>query len=284
MIKRILVALDPDEDTPIATKFAIRLAKRFDASVTGLAVVDLSTLHTSIAMDAYGAEVMGQKVWDEMAGESRNAAQRIMNRFKGAVEKAGVRHRDIRQEGASTDVIIEEMKYHDLLIIGRDSHFFYNQPERETGTLAKVVKGGDAPVLIATHEYRDVERIMIAFDGSRPAARTMKEFVHLLPYGKDVEVELVNVPDKGKKDQMDRAFAVLESAEAYLREHGFHYITKTRLEPGKTGERILDHQFEKDPDLLLLGAHSVSALHRLTFGSTTHHLLGSSEGALFLGS
>ena len=40
MVKRIVVALDPNGDKPVATKYAIRLAKRFDASMTGLAVVD----------------------------------------------------------------------------------------------------------------------------------------------------------------------------------------------------------------------------------------------------
>ncbi|MGK7369306.1 MAG: hypothetical protein ACNS64_03755 [Candidatus Halalkalibacterium sp. M3_1C_030] len=40
MINRILVALDLDLDTPLANRYAIKLAKKFDASVSGLAVVD----------------------------------------------------------------------------------------------------------------------------------------------------------------------------------------------------------------------------------------------------
>lgn len=282
MIKRILVALDPDEDTPVATRFAIRLAKRFNASVTGLAVVDLSNIQTTIAGSGFGADIIGTKVWSEMAEDTRNAAERLLNNFKGAVEKADVRHRDIRKQGASPEVIIEEMKYHDILIVGRDSHYFYNQPEQDTATLAKVVKGGDAPTLVVTGEYRDVEKVMIAFDGSSPAARTLKGFVHLLPYGKDVDIELTIIPDKDTEELKDRAMAILNQAEAYLKEHGFHYVSKTILESGRTGERILYHQFKKKPDLLLLGAHSVSALRRVTFGSTTHHVISYSEGALFL--
>lgn len=282
MIKRILVALDPDEDTQVATSFAIRLAKRFDASVTGLAVVDLSNFQSTIAIGGFGTEIIGAKVWDEMADDTRNAAERLLNHFKKSVEKANVRHRDIRKQGASPEVIIEEMKYHDILIVGRDSHYFYNEPEESTDTLAKVVKGGDAATLVVTDEYRDVEKVMIAFDGSKPAARTLKGFVHLLPYGKDVEIELVIVPDNDSEKTTDRAMAILTEAQTYLKEHGFLYLTKTILESGRTGERILYHQFEQKPDLLLLGAHSVSALRRLTFGSTTHHLISYSEGALFL--
>jgi len=282
MIKRILVALDPDGDTPVATRFAIRLAQKFDASLTGLAVVDIANIHSVIGIGGYGTEISGRKIWSEMADESRQVAEKLLNNFKSAVEKAGVRHRDIRKEGASYELIIEEMKYHDLLIVGRDSHFFYNQPDKDTGTLAKVVKSGDAPTLVVTDEYRNVERIMIAFDGSGPAARTLKSFVHLLPYGKDIEIELVNIAGGDSIEEMDKASTILKQAENYLKEHNFRYITKVVLEKGNPGERILERQMEKKPDIVLLGAHSVSALKRTAFGSTTHYMIISSQGPLFL--
>jgi nucleotide-binding universal stress UspA family protein len=282
MIKRILVALDPDGDTPVATRFAIRLAQKFDASLTGLAVVDIANIHSVIGVGGYGTEIYGRQIWTEMAGDTRKVAEKLLNNFKHSVEKAGVRYRDIKKQGASYELIIEEMKYHDILIVGRDSHFFYNQPDRDTNTLAKVVKGGNAPTLVVTNEYRDVERIMIAFDGSDPAARTLKGFVHLMPYGKDVEIELVNIAAGDSIDQMDHASSILKQAESYLKEHNFNYITKVVLDKGNPGERILDRQLEKNPDLTLLGAHSVSAIRKVAFGSTTHFMITSSAGPLFL--
>lgn len=282
MIKRILVALDPDGDTPVATRFAIRLAKKFDASVTGLAIVDTSNIDATIAVGGYGSEMLGYDVWIEMTDETRDTANRLLKTFSSSVEKAGVRHRDIRKTGASYELIIDEMNYHDLLITGRNSHYFYNQPDKETGTLTKVIKNGNAPTLIVTDEYRDVERVMIAFDGSGPAARTLKGYVYLLPYGKDVEIELVIIADGNAIEDMDNASNILKQAELYLTEHGFSYVTKRVLEKGNPGERILNMQLEKDPDLLLLGAHSVSAVQRVTFGSTTHFLLSKSKGTLFL--
>ncbi|HKL16109.1 MAG TPA: universal stress protein [Balneolaceae bacterium] len=282
MIKRILVALDPDGDTPVATRFAIRLAKRFDASVTGLAIVDTTNIDSTIAVGGYGTEMLGNVVWSEMAEESRIVAERLLSSFKASVEKVGVRHRDIKKHGVSFDLIIDEMNYHDLFIAGRDSHFFYNQPDKETGTLARVIKNGNAPAIIVTDEYRDVERVMVAFDGSGPAARTLKGFVHLLPYGKDVEIELVMIAGGNSIDEMNRSSNILKQAEVYLIEHGFSYITKRVLDKGKTGERILNLQLERNPDMLLLGAHSVSAVQRVAFGSTTHYLLENSQGTLFI--
>ncbi len=284
MIKRILVALDPDSDTPVATRFAIRLAKRFDASLTGLAVVDVANIESVIGVGGYGTEIQGRHIWAELADKTRQVAEELLADFKKSVEKADVRHRDIKKQGASADLIIEEMKYHDLLIVGRDSRFFYNEPERDTQTLAKVVKGSVGPTLVVTDEYRDVEKVMVAFDGSGPAAKSLKDFVHLLPYGKDIEIELAYIPADHSEQEKVMGDTVLGQAYRYLKEHNFHYINKVILEKGNPGELILARQIINKPDLVIMGAHSVSALRRATFGSTTDYMIKNSEGALFLSS
>jgi nucleotide-binding universal stress UspA family protein len=282
MIKRIVVALDPDHDTPIATRYAIRLAKRFDASLTGLAVVDTSNIQPVMTVGAYGTEVYGHQIWEEMAEESKEIAERLLDSFSVAVQKADVKHREVTRHGASLEMIVEEMKYHDLLVVGRDSHFFYNEPKKDTKTLAGVVKNGVSPTLIVTDAYHDVEKLMVAFDGSSPAARSLQAFVHLLPYGSDLDIELVNVAASNASEDVGEASIILKQAESYLKEHRFSYVTKVVLDPGDVGERLLERQMSKKPDLVVMGAHSVSALRRATFGSTTHFMITKSDGPLFL--
>lgn len=281
MIKRILVALDPDEDTPVAIQYAIRLASRFDASLTGLAVVDLGNIYTGMG-GGYGADYNTLVLWKELSEKTREKAGTLLDQFKQSVVRAGVKHTAVQKQGVSDDQIIDQMKYHDLLIIGRESHFFYNQPEQKTDTLARVVKGGASPTLIATGEYRLIEKIMIAFDGSSAAARSLKDFVHLLPYGKDLDIELVHVPKDENEDSMGYAAFVLNHAERYLNSHNFNYIQKTVLEKGEPEDRILEYQKLKNPDMILLGAHAVSAIRRATFGSVTHEMITRSEVPLFL--
>ncbi|MEX0769863.1 MAG: universal stress protein [Balneolaceae bacterium] len=283
MIKRILVALDPDDDTPVATQYAIQLARKFDASLTGLAVVDTSNILTDIGTGGgVGAYYYSVDLWEELAEETRQVAVELLESFRQSCEKAGIRYRDIRKEGASEERIIEEMKYHDLLVVGRDSHFFYNQPTRDTQTLARIVKNGVAPTLVVTDEYRNVEKILIAFDGSSPASRTLKGFVQLLPYGKDLDIELVFVSESDEKEEVEKSSFILHLAEEYLKSHNFHYIVKTVLETGQPATRILERQKKSNPDLVLLGAHSVSAIRRIAFGSVTHELIAKTKGSLFL--
>ncbi|NBC64762.1 MAG: universal stress protein [Bacteroidetes bacterium] len=277
MIKRILIALDPDEDTPIATQYAIKLAKNNDASVTGLAVVDTSNIYPTAIVGDPDETHHARNLWEELTEESRKIASKLLDKFRSDVEKAGVRHSEISKEGASYDRIIEGMKYHDLLIVGRDSHFFYNEPKQDTKTLAQVVKYGVSPTLIVTQHFDEVNKVLIAFDGSRPAARSLKSFAHLKPFGRDVDVELLHVRDD--KDSEDMR---LKYASDYLKEHSFESVTVKSLDEENTSEQILNRSREIGADVIVLGAHAVSAIKRLAFGSTTHDLITKTDKPLFM--
>ncbi|MDZ7719595.1 MAG: universal stress protein [Balneolaceae bacterium] len=277
MIKRILIALDPDEDTPIATQYAISLANNSDASVTGLAVVDTSNIYPTGIIGDPDETHHARNLWEELTEESRSVADRLLQKFRNSVEKSGVRHSEIKKEGASYERIIEGMKYHDLLVVGRDSHFFYNEPKQNTKTLAQVVKYGVSPTLIVTHHFEEVKKVLIAFDGSRPAARSLKSFAHLKPFGEKVDIELLHVQNEDDSNE-----EILNYAADYLKEHNFKTITTKVLKKEKISEQILARSREIDADLIVLGAHAVSAIKRLTFGSTTHDLITKTHLPLFM--
>lgn len=284
MIKRILVALDPDSDTPVATKYAIRLAKKFDASLTGLALVDIEHIYSSAGGGGIGTIYYAEMLREHMTKANREEATRLLDEFEKAMEKAGLKHFEIMEEGVPFERIIEDMKYHDLLVVGRESHFFYNKPKQETDTLAKVVKHGVAPTLVVSNIYHEVNRVMVAFDGSAAAARTLQSFVHLLPYGRTPVVELVHVPEGRSEEQIEEANLILRLAESYLRVHEFSDVNKHILKKGDSSSKLLEWARESGPDLILLGAHSVSAIKRIAFGSTTHAMITESEIPLFLSS
>ena len=282
MIKRILIALDPDVDTQVATRYAIHLAKQFDASLTGLAIVDSKEIAHSVGAGGIGSIYYAEQLREFMEENTRRQAGKLLSAFEQTVDKAGVRHSEIMEEGVPFERIVEDMKYHDLLVVGRDSHFYYDHPEQETGTLVQVVKKGNAPTLVVTESFRKVKSVLVAFDGSTAASRTLQWFIHLEPYGKELEIELVHIGSDETDTGWDESTLIVRLAEDYLRAHGFNYINKTILDRGSPGEKLLQYQKEIGADLFLLGAHSMSAIRRLTFGSTTHYLVTRSKVPLFM--
>lgn len=282
MIKQILVALDPDQDTNVAIRYSISLAKRFQAHVTGLAVVDVSNIPIHTGSGTLDLEYYGQEIWESLTRETRDVAQELLDHFRSEARKAGVSHHAVEREGASWERIVYETRFHDLLIIGRDARFFYNEPERDTRTLAKVVKNGVGPTMVVTDDYHEIETLMVACDGSAPSARSIKSFVHLLPYGHDIKIEMVYVQPPDSDGEEDPVLLDLERLEDYLRRHSFQNIAREVVRGEDPAKTLLELQKERKPDLLLMGAHSVSALRRVTFGSNTHTLITESDVPLFM--
>ena len=62
MIKRILVALDTDSDTPSATRYATEIASRYDAELTGLAVVDTGSIDAGSRGGGVGSMYYAEKL------------------------------------------------------------------------------------------------------------------------------------------------------------------------------------------------------------------------------
>lgn len=284
MIKRILIALDPDMDTKIATMYGISLAKKCGARVTGLALVD----NEQFALTSYEGGGMGSlyyypgNIQEHFSEAERKEANKLLASFEKSVKTAKVDYSEVMEEGVSYQRIIEDMKYHDLLVIGRDSHFFYNRPKHDTETMARVVKKSSMPTLVVTKSYQKVEKVLIAYDESMAAARTLQWFIQLQPFGTDIEIELVNVNDAHTDLSLQESNLILRLAQDYLKSHGFNKVNRIVLDSGAPGELLVEHQRWTGADLFVLGAHSMSAWKRLTFGSTTHYLVTNSDVPLFM--
>lgn len=277
MIKRILVALDTDSDTPVATRYASEIADRYDAEIVGLAVVDTGQIEAASRGGGVGSMYYGEKLKENLTEETREKAAELLSEFHVALKGTGIPHVETVEEGVPFRRIIEDMKYHDLLVIGRTPHFFYGHPEEKTKTLAKVVNETTAPTLVVGDVHRPVERVLITYDGSEAASRTVKYFTHLKPFGADVKIDALHVH---KGDERESRL-ILDLLASYLEKHGF-VVGQTSIREDGVAEQISEYARDSGVDIVVAGAHSVSMLRKLAFGSTTQKLLNECPTPLFL--
>ena len=276
MIKRILVALDADSDTPTAIRYAADIASRYDALVVGLAVVDTGTIDEETRGGGIGSMYYAEKLRANLTDETRQKAAELIQAFESSLEGTGVAHKETIAEGVPFHRIVEDMKYHDLLVIGREPHFFYGRPEQKTASLAYVVKETTGPTLIVGETYRPIRRVLIAHDGSDPSARALQYFVHLKPFGADVEIEVINIHTGDDSESTLR----LELVASYLEAHDLSVSTRS-LRGGDAGDVICDYARDTGADVVVAGARAASKLKKWAFGSTTSKLLNKCPGALF---
>lgn len=280
MTKRLLVALDPDADTPVATRHAIRMARQHSgASVTGLAVIDAgSPVETESRGRSLGGAYYTTSLQEDLTSEAQERAQRLLNDFKKTAEEAGVDYRERVRQGLPFNRIIGEMRFHDLLVMGETPHYLYSQPQQQTRTLARVVRDTQAPTFIVREKREPpVERVAVAFDGGNSSVRTLHAFAQLQPFGPEVDVTLLHVHD----DLPQASERLLEQARGYLDAHGFDARTAS-MEGVRPHEEINAHVKETKADVVVAGARSISRLRWLTFGSNTAPLLADCPAALLL--
>lgn len=284
MTKRILVALDFDSDTSVATQYAIEIAQRNDAEVTGLALVDRKGIEAESAGAGLGAMYYAEKLQEKLSAEARAQAQHLLRSFTGDLDRAGVRHVDDHvSEGVPFERIVEDMKYHDLLIIGDKSHFFYPDRDQRTHSLNDIVQQGAAATLVVENEYRPVRKALIAFDGSLTAARTMQKFAKLSAFDAEhLEVVVLHVRESGGDEARAESELLLRLAKSYLLPHGYAKVEAMSAEGADVQQTILDFAKRAHADMIVAGAYAKSGLSKFFFGSTAKGLIEDCHLPLFL--
>lgn len=277
MIKKILVALDQDSDTPVATQYAIQIARATGARLTGLAVVDTKEIEAASKGGGIGSFYYAEKLRENLTAETREKARKLIDAFESRVQKEGLSHVEVVEEGVSSQRIVEDMKYHDLLVIGMDPHFFYGHPNQHTTTLAGIFKNAIGPSLLVPKTFKPVHTVLFATDGSNNAARTLHQFVNLKPFGTDLAVYVMYVQD----DKNQTAELHLQQTVSYLTAHG--YGPKVVSVVDKSAEKAILEQVKLlEIDLIVSGGSAHSGVFGTKFGSTTSHLVEHSPIPLFM--
>ncbi|WAJ31095.1 universal stress protein [Antarcticirhabdus aurantiaca] len=111
-------------------------------------------------------------------------------------------------------------------------------------------------------------RVLVAWDGSLPSMRAVREALPILQAAEGVEIVTV----KGEKDVSD--IAPGERLSAYLGHHGVT-TRQTRLTaPHRdVAETLRNHAFEASSDMIVMGAYAHSRLQQAVLGGVTSALL-----------
>lgn len=254
MVKQVLVVLDASSRVGETAQHAAEVAERT------------------------GARVKGIGIWAEGAGSAagKEKAEDAVREFEEEIRQRDLSHVECTREGMPVSRIVDEMRYHDLLVTGREPHFLFSSVGVGKDLLEDVLEETCAPMLTVGEGRRATHRVLVAYDGSGPSARALKQFVQLCPFGREVEVRVLNVSDRSGE-----AKELVEPARSYLEAHGFD-VFGLHAKGEDLQEWISRYVREGKADIVVAGVRPSSGLRRLVFGSATEELLEESPVPLFL--
>ncbi len=278
MIRRILVGLGGQASLASEVEYALELAERYDAELTGVTVVDTRAVSAPDAIPLGAAQAAAQLASHRVEAAAAHLEASVAA-FDSACRRAKVRYQIQREERTDPfDRLISESRYHDLVICGLRGIFesgLVGASAAESGEiLARLVGSGVRPLIAAAPQFRKIQRVMIAYSGSVESAKTMKQFIQLRPW-REIQLRICVF-----NHTPERAARLLNGADAYCRSHG--YQAELLHIPGSPHDQILPSAYDWNADLLVLGNSSRNLLLRRVLGETALRVMQSSSLPLFM--
>ncbi|MHC5003935.1 MAG: universal stress protein [Planctomycetota bacterium] len=273
MIKRILVALSGTRYTPIAVQHAVALAKAHDAEVTGVTVTDLQRL-ASVGPVPVGGMAAASTLAEHRILVTEQRVRETIKDFEAACQAAGVAHSVEQETCDPLEELMSLARFHDLVVFGPRGLFEYGVVHNPDDRLTNVIRHGVRPILAVSEAYREVRRVLVAFNGSMESAKAMKQFAQhrLWP---DLQLRIVCFERKPA-----HGAELVEQAARYCKAHGFQ--AETEVVDGNAREGLLAYAEGWEADLVVLGSTNRLRILKQVLGDTVLTAIRHSTVPLFL--
>jgi len=269
MIKSILVCTDGSAYGDVASEYAINLASRLKAQLTGLHVLDsrmlegpmLSDISGMLGAEPFSAQLEQFRAIMETKGES------VVKTLGESAGRAGVDLESHVRMGHPARVILEEEVGAELLILGQKGEHAELIGDLLGSNVERIVRRSCKPCLVTPSEFVPVTKILAAFDGSAISSKALHESIELA-LALNVPLLILTV----RSHASDR-FAE-DIAEMGIKLARAHNCAAARLVvDGRPSEQILEVAHKQGCNLIVIGAYGHSSIREWIIGSTTAHLI-----------
>ncbi len=276
-IKDILVQVDGAKSAPARYAAAIDMAQTHGAHLTGLCLA----VETPVP-----ATVLGMVPPEAIAGQRdiiRQQAETAMADFRLTVERVGVPGEGRIVQVLDFDavgVFVQHARHSDVVILGQPDPIDFLPLGQHFA--ADIVMGCGRPSIIIPFIGAPPvlgQRVLVAWDGGREAARAVNDALPLLERAHTVTVLSVNPDMAGDGGRREPGADI----SLHLARHGVKVTAaRTIAREISVGDAILADLAENSIDLLVMGAYGHSRLREWVFGGVTRHILTHMTAAVLM--
>jgi len=162
--------------------------------------------------------------------------------------------------------LVDLARLHDMVILPVPEADAFDR-----ACVQEVLFGSGRPMTLLPSQHKRLnrlDRIVVAWDFSRAAARALSDALPILALAREVRVLTVS----GEKHI--RTTAVATDLEKYLSAHRIkHSVRQVSLEGESIGRFLMDYAVGVDADLLVMGAYGHSRMREFVLGGATREIL-----------
>lgn len=263
--KTILVHLERSRHESHLLDAATALSRRFEAHLVGLHALAPFYAPVMIPGDIVG---VGQ-IQQQYRKSAEEAAAKIEAEFRKKSEAAGLSAEWRLAEGRAEQAVPLHARYADLVLLGQpdpDEEI----PDRTEDLAATVALKAGRPVLVVPYTEtfpKSFHRVLVAWNGSREAARAVADALPFLKASEETQVLSVN------PKEAERHIPGADVA-AYLARHGVRAEARqAHADDIDVASILLARAADWSAELIVMGAYGHSRLGEMVFGGVTRSLL-----------
>lgn len=267
MIKDFLVNLSVSGSRDVAGPYAISIAETFDAHAAAVAFSYDPVIPASV-MGGIPASLI-----DQQRAENDKAASDAIAKFDAAAKREGISFESRVMNGSvpgAADTFGTMARRFDLSVVAQAE-------PRKFGPDEVIVEGAlfgsGRPVVVVPYIQKTgvgLDRVIVAWDASRSAARAIADALPLLAKAKAIDVVIV-ASERPKSDEIAGA-----DIGQHLARHGLNVEVK-RIVATDTSvtDTLLSHAADTSADLMVMGGYGHSRLREFVLGGVTRGILSS---------
>jgi nucleotide-binding universal stress UspA family protein len=280
-MKTILLCTDGSSFAENVYKYGAWFVTKVNAQIKVLSVTDIRSQKVASTGNLSGSIGLGASeqllnelvnLEHEKAKLNNQRARLILQNAAETLKAEGIEQFSLTHKtGFLVDCFHEFEKDSDLIILGKRGEAADFASGHLGANVDRIVRSSHKPCLVTPREFKPIERILVAYDGSLSGKKIL-QFLGDTPFFKGLELHLLTV---GKNNSDQTAIARLDEAKQGLQGAGFEPVCS--LLEGESEKVIANYITQHDISLLLMGAYGHSRIRHLVIGSTTAQLLRSSN-------
>jgi nucleotide-binding universal stress UspA family protein len=199
----------------------------------------------------------------------------ILEDARAIVDKAGVTDITTRlRRGDVVETISEVEGDARVIVVGKRGEAADFAKGHLGSNLERIVRAATRPVLVASRAFKPIERVLVAYDGSRLAMKAVDRIARSSFFvGLSVTVVTVGDASAAAKKGLEDAKALLDAAG---------HDVRTCLKEGRPEEVLGRLVEDEDHGLLVMGAYGHSRIRSFVIGSTTTEMVRSCKVPVLL--
>jgi nucleotide-binding universal stress UspA family protein len=265
MIRRILLPLDNSKYTKTGLKYSQRIAKRMDAEISGMVILDLEGIENLTGPYVPGGLELVEMLEEKEKRDAQEHIEKLLNEFKESCAKENVKHREFEYQGSPSKNIIKESYFYDMLVLGMRTYFHFETSNMPGDSLDKILDHTITPILAVPENYNEIHKVLIVVDNTQASFRALQRFSHIAENG-DYEITLLM-----KSNDDEEANFYLTRTEEYLRAYGIQEINKEIT--NESLHKVIEEKYLDNMDLFVIGSHQHKSLREYVLGTLEEYLI-----------